>query len=285
MKRQKLFFITIGLVIGLSLQSQSTIPFGNNNKAGNSIEVNGIQLYYEAYGEGQPLVILHGNGGSSGSRANILPELIKNYRVITVDHRCHGKSGCSPELNYQLMANDINELLNHLKIDSAYIYGHSDGGIMGLIMAMEYPSKVRKLVVSGANITKDSTALEPFIVEMMKQYKAIPDPMMQKQIKLMAEYPNMSFNSLRKISAPTLVIAGDRDAVRLSHTIKIFEHITNSNLSIWPGSTHFIGEENPARLLQELTDFLQNPFKKPSTVDWAKQVAAQIMPSAKQKNE
>lgn len=256
-------------------------PYGQNKAIGQTAQVNGISLYYEIYGQGQPLLILHGNGGYSGSRANIMDDLISRYQVITVDHRCHGQSGCSDELNYQLMASDINELLNQLKIDSTYIYGHSDGGILGLIMGYKYPDKVKKLVVSGANIKHDSTALEPVIVRIMKKYTQIEDPTMRKHIELMVNHPDIEFESLQNLTAPTLIISGDRDAVRLSHTIRIFESIPNANLSIWPASTHFVGEEQPQLLVQTLLGFFEKPFRKPATTDWAKQVATQILPGVK----
>lgn len=271
--------LNIAILLLLTSPLMGQVDFGNNPEAGHAVKVNGIELYYEIYGKGQPLLLLHGNGGSSRSSASIMPQLIKKYKVIIVDHRCHGQSGCSDELNYQLMASDINALLNHLKIESTLIYGHSDGGIIGLILGFKYPDKVKKLVVSGANIKKDKTALEPFIVDMMQRYEEIEDPALQKQVKLMVEYPNMNFNALNSIRAPTLLISGDRDAVLLSHTVDIFRNIPNSNLSVWPGTTHFVKEENPSKLLQELNHFFESPFKKPSTVDWAKQAAKQILPS------
>lgn len=278
----KRYFTFCVFFMVLSFQLYAQTPFGQNPETGKKARVNGIDLYYEVYGQGEPLVILHGNGGFSGSRKNIMPELIKKYKVIAVDHRCHGQSGCSEELNYRLMASDINALLNHLKIDSAYVYGHSDGGILGLIMGFEYPDKVKKLVASGANARHDSTALQPYIVEMMKYYEEVPDPMMQKHFKLMVEHPDIAMSELGRISAPVLIISGDRDAVRLSHSVEIFKSIPNANLSIWPGSTHFVGEENPKKLLKMMTDFFDKSFKKPSTVDWAKGVAKQLMPNVKQ---
>lgn len=278
----KRYLTFCALFMALSFQLYTQTPFGQNPEAGKKARVNGIDLYYEMYGQGEPLVILHGNGGYSGSRKNIMPELIKKYKVIAVDHRCHGQSGCSEELNYRLMASDINALLTYLKIDSAYVYGHSDGGILGLILGFEYPDKVRKLVASGANVKRDTTALQPYIVEMMTHYKELQDPRMQKQIKLMSEYPNIAMQELKGIKAPTLIISGDRDAVRLTHSVDIFSHIPNANLSIWPGSTHFVGEENPEKLLKMMMDFFDKPFRKPSTVDWAKGVAKQLMPNVKQ---
>jgi len=277
--------VTIALTLLLLFSSLSSLaqqhPYGRNSDVGKKAKVNGIDLYYEVYGEGQPMLILHGNGGYSGARANIMDDLISRYKVIAVDHRCHGQSGCTDALNYKLMASDINSLLDQLKVDSALVYGHSDGGIIGLIMGFEYPAKVKKLVVSGANIQRDSTALEPLLVRVMQQYKTIQDQTMRKHIKLMVEHPDIDFTALGGITAPTLIISGDRDAVRLSHTLKIFESIPNANLSVVPATTHFIGSERPQLLVELMTTFFDKPFQKPSTIEWAKKVAEQIMPGVK----
>lgn len=276
---KRFILIIVGIVIaGLCISLAQSVPFGKKTQAAEFANVNGIQLHYEVYGVGNPLVLLHGNGGSIAGRANLIPELAKKYKVIAVDSRCHGKSGCSKELNYELMASDINLLLNHLKIDSAYIWGHSDGGIIGLIMGYKYPNKVKKLVASGANIQPDNTALEPFIVEMMKNYKAIPDTLMQKHIRLMVEHPNIDFSELGRIVAPVMIMTGDRDAVLLEHSVKIFKSIPNSNLCVLPATTHFIADEKPNLMLFWLKEFLDKPFSKPSTVDWAKQAAVKLIP-------
>ncbi|MEO8110028.1 MAG: alpha/beta hydrolase [Ginsengibacter sp.] len=151
------------VVIFFSLNAiAQTTPFGNNPAVSKYATVNGIQLYYEIYGEGQPLLLLHGNGGSIRSRATEIPVFAKKYKVITVDSRCHGKSGCNVvDLNYEMMAADINDLLDQLKIDSCLIWGQSDGGILGLIMAFQYPDKVKKLIATGVNIQADTNAIFP----------------------------------------------------------------------------------------------------------------------------
>lgn len=279
---KKLILIIIGIIIaGLCVSLAQGDSYGKNTQAGKFASVNGIKLYYEVYGSGKPLLLLHGNGGSIAGRSNLIPELAKKYKVIAVDSRCHGKSGCSKELNYELMASDMNLLLNQLKIDSVYIWGHSDGGIVGLIMGYTYPDKVKKLVASGANIQPDHSALEPFIVEMMKNYRAIPDTLMQKHIRLMVEHPNIDFSELSRILAPVMIMTGDRDAVLLEHAVKIFKSIPNSNLCVLPATTHFIADEKPNLMLYWLKEFLDKPFSKPSTVDWARQAAAQLMPQVK----
>jgi len=282
MKRLISWLVT-ALCIATSLSAQNTITYGNNATAGNYAPVNGIKLYYEIYGEGQPLLLLHGNGGSIGSRRNEIPFFAKKFKVIAVDSRCHGKSECKTgDLNYEMMAADVNELLNQLHIDSCYIWGHSDGGILGLIMAYTYPSKVKKLVTTGANVQPDSSALFPKLVTMSKMYPILPDTMMQKHIKLMVYHPNISFDKLNTIKAPVLVMSGDRDAVREEHTVKIFQSIPNSQLCILPGTTHFLADENPALFQMLVSKFFEQPFSKPSTVEIMEKYAAQMTGGQKQ---
>jgi pimeloyl-ACP methyl ester carboxylesterase len=252
------------------------IPYGKNSKAGEYERVNDIRVYYEVYGSGSPLVLLHGNGGSIAGHANIILQLSKKFKVIAIDSRCHGKSGCSDELTYEMMASDVNALLDKLAIDSAFVYGHSDGGIVGLILAYTYPAKVKRLVTSGANITPDTTALEPELVAMMKNYKRIPDNMMRKHVRLMVEHPNIDFAKLGMISAPVMIVSGDRDAVLLEHSIKIFKAIPNSNFCVLPATTHFVLSEKGTMMLALLKDFFTKKFTKPSTVDWAREATKQL---------
>jgi len=265
-------------VLVLNVLAQTNIPYGNNASAGNYVKVNGINLYYETYGEGQPMLFLHGNGGSIAGRAAMISQFSKKYKVIAVDSRCHGKSECmAGDLNYEMMAADIHELLNYLKIDSAMIWGHSDGAIIGLIMSYTYPSKVKKLLASGANLVPDKSALQPELVDMMGMYKVIPDTLMKKQMKLMVDNPHITTEQLKKIKAPVLVMAGDRDAIRNEHTLQIFSAISNSQLSILPGTTHFIAEEQFSLFLQIASTFFSKPFAMPSTVEIMKKVAQQMM--------
>lgn len=267
---------TLAAFLYAGIVAAQNVPYGNNPQAGTYEKVNGINLYYEVYGSGPPLVLLHGNGGSIAGRSNMLPKLAEKYKVIAIDSRCHGKSGCSKELTYEMMASDVNALLTTLKIDSAFIWGHSDGGIIGLIMGYSYPAKVKRLVASGANTLPDKTALEPVLVNLMKNYKAIPDTLTQKHLKLMVEQPHIAFEQLGKIKAPVMIVSGDRDAVLLEHSITIFRSIPNSNLCVLPASTHFVGDEKPSLMIYWLNEFFLKNFSKPSTVDWAMKAAQQM---------
>lgn len=272
----KAYLVACFILFIAHLAPGQQVPYGNNPQAGRYATVNGVTIYYEEYGSGPALVLLHGNGGSIGGRAAMIPRLSEKYHVIAVDSRCHGKSGCSRELNYELMASDVNALLDLLRVDSAFIYGHSDGGIIGLIMGFTYPTKVKRLVVTGANTVPDATALEPVLVDMMKRYDVLPDTLMRKHIKLMVEHPHITDEQLHQIKAPVMIVSGDRDAVRLEHSIRIFRAIPNANLCVLPASSHFVPDEKPNLLIYLLNEFFFKPFTKPSTVDWAIQTGKQL---------
>jgi len=274
----RLPFLFLLLLLFTRTALAQTVSYGNNPSAGAYLDVNGIRLYYETYGSGQPLLLLHGNGGSIGGRADIIPRLAEKYRVIAVDSRCHGRSGCmTGDLNYELMASDIEGLLRHLKVDSALVWGHSDGGILALILGYTYPKGVRKLLVTGANVLPDTTALYPEIVAMMRMYPRLPDTLMRKHIKLMVHHPNIPWGRLSSIQAPVLVMAGDRDAIRNEHTVRIFQAIPRAQLCILPGTTHFIANERPALFRTLLFEFFDRPFAMPSTVEVMRHMAQQMM--------
>lgn len=245
------------------------INYGNNDKAGKFATVNGIKLYYEIYGEGKPLLLLHGNGGSIVGHSVRIADFKHKYKVIAADSRAQGKSGDNgQELTYDLMADDINKLLEQLHIDSAYIWGQSDGGIIGLILSMKYPHKVKKLAVWGANIQADTNALFPKIYEGVVEASKNSKNKKDKQLSmLMAKYPNIPFTALNSINAPVLVMSGDRDAIQLEHTIKIFQNIPNSQLFIMPGTTHYGAYEKSSLFNLILSEFFDKPFKKPSTAN------------------
>ena len=110
-------------------------------------------MYYEIYGKGEPLLLIHGNGASMNAFKYQIDFFAKKYKVIGVDSRAQGKTvDTSSVLNYEMMADDLNAFLDSLKIDSANVIGWSDGGINGLLLAIRHPKKVKKLVATGANL-------------------------------------------------------------------------------------------------------------------------------------
>lgn len=244
--------------------------FGVNDKEGKYAAVNGIKLYYEVYGEGHPLIVLHGNGGSISSSTLLYPEWIKKYKVIAVDSRAQGKStDTDEEITYELMASDINELMNQLDIDSAYLWGHSDGAIIGLVMAMNYPDRFSKILAFAPNIVADTTGIEAPIYRWIEETaQNTEDSTERKLTYMMWKHPNISFTELEKIDAAVLLMSGDRDFVPLAHTLEIFKHIPNSQLCIIPGSTHVAYMFKKDLVMDIVIEFFDKPFKMPDTRDW-----------------
>lgn len=255
----------------LKISGKNIPNYGQNKDVGKFAEVNGVKLYYEIYGEGQPLLVLHGNGGSISSAANFYPELTKKYKVIAVDSRSQGKSTDTDQhLTYDQMASDINELLNILKIDSVNVWGQSDGGILSLLLAKDYPKKVRRALAFGANIQPDKSAIHQWSID--ADAKKINNPKTsekeRKLLVLMRDYPNFDFKELNKIKAPVLIMSGDRDYITLEHSIKMFQNIPNSHLCVLPGTTHGASWEKQEMFLTLLYDFFDKPFEMPDTKSW-----------------
>ncbi len=273
MSRNYLMTLLLSSLICLAglAQQPPAINYGNNPQAGSYYDNKGSKVYYEVYGEGKPVVLLHGNGGSIRGRAAFIAELSKKYKVIAFDNRCHGKSDCpTGQLTYEQMADDVDKVLQHLGIDSANIWGHSDGGIIGLLVAIHYPGKVKKLLASGANLRPDSTAVEPSLfplLEVMEKQVKNADSAHYKQFLLLVEQPHIPVSDLWKIKSDVLIMAGDRDAIRIEHTMEIFKNIPGALLSILPGTTHFVYSERPEWFKQMLYDFFDNPPRRTTTAE------------------
>jgi pimeloyl-ACP methyl ester carboxylesterase len=252
-----------------TLHAQTTSPkYGDNPSAGGFYNHDGVKIYYEIYGQGKPMVILHGNGGSIKARANLIPDFASHYKVIALDSRCHGKSDCPKGyLTYEQMASDVNGLLNHLKTDSAYIWGHSDGGIVGLLVAIHYPKKVKKLLASGPNLRPDSTAVDPAIFPLLdKMWPMVKnDSIKSKQFRLLVDQPHIKISDLKKIKADVMIMGGDRDVIRNEHLLEMHKNILGSLLCILPGTTHFVSSDRTKWFMEILYDFFDNPPRRTTT--------------------
>lgn len=170
------------------------------------------------------------------------------------------------------MAADVNALLDQLHIDSTFIWGQSDGAILCLLMAMDYPKKVKRVVAYAPNIQPDSSAIFGWAVTAVNRVIATSkDPREVKLYTMMRNYPNIPFDKLRTISAACLIMGGDRDVIRPEHLVKMFQHIPNSQLCILPGATHSGALEKKEMFLQIMNDFFLQPFKMPDTADWFKE--------------
>jgi pimeloyl-ACP methyl ester carboxylesterase len=259
------------LFLSNSLHAQEN-QYGSNSNAGKYYFIRGIKLYAEEYGEGKPLLLLHGNGGSISSMSSIIPYFSKKYRTIVLDSRAHGNSVDSGDsLSFEMMADDVAYLLDQMKIDSTYIIGWSDGGIIALEIALRHPEKVRKLASTGANLWPDSTAIIPGLWKDEKKYydsqihlpkKTNAEKNSWKVFMLDWEQPNISLASIRKIQSSSLIICGDHDIIRIEHTVQIFQNIPKAELWILPDSGHGTFFEHPVEFCETVDQFFSSPFLK-----------------------
>lgn len=273
-----LFLLLIAIKIALvsSAQAAAVSPFdttryGKNEKVGKYVKTRGFRMYYETYGKGAPLLIIHGNGGSINNFLYQIPYFSKSYKVILADSRAQGKSvDTGDSLTYEMMADDLNALLDTLKVDSCYVIGWSDGGINGLLLAMRHPDKVKKLAVTGANLWPDTTAVDPFVYNWAMKYNDTLQHMQQtpkvkndrKLAHLLTYEPHITTEQLQKIKCPTLVIGGDHDVLLPRHTLLIAESIPNSYLWILPNSGHSTPIFYKDQFNEVVNEFFKKPYRK-----------------------
>lgn len=279
-----LFFLLIqcGYVTGqVHMNTTFSTPYGDNGDVGKYILLNGAKIYYEEYGEGEPLLLIHGNGGSIKSMGNQIDFFKSKYRVIVADSRGQGKSELKTDsLTYLQIADDWEELVNYLALDSINIFGWSDGGIISLIMGINGKSKIKKMAAMGANLCPDSTAVYSWAVKnVIRERKIVESKLKEKDttrnwfvqkqlLALLGDQPNIKVSNLSKIKAKVLIIAGDQDIIRGEHSLKIYENIPSAQLCIIPGETHYAPASNPVVFNAIINRFFTEPFKRPNS-DWS----------------
>lgn len=271
-----LLLIAAEFVFSASAQTSNVSPFdttiyGRNEKVGRYVKTRGFNMYYETYGNGEPLLMIHGNSGSIGDFLYQIPYFSKSYKVIVADSRAQGKSiDLSDSISYEMMADDLNALLDTLHTDSCYVIGWSDGGINGLLLAMRHPAKVKKLAVTGANLWPDTTAVDPFVYnwamkynDTLKKMQQIPEVKNELKLAHLLSYePHITTEQLKKIQCPALVIGGDHDILLPKHTLLIAESIPKSYLWILPNSGHSTPVVYKDQFNEVVNNFFRNPYRK-----------------------
>ena len=218
--------------------------------------VNGLDMYYEIHGDedGSPLLLLH--GGMASTPETWIPFFASFFRVIAPEQMGQGRTAdlVDRPFHYHGMAEDTVELMRQLGIESASVIGYSDGGIVGLDMAIHHPKRVTKLVVTGAMARFDGNTKETqeFLLEFDPESEPVwddyaqrsPDgaehwPAVLRRLKLMwCVEPSFTSEELRSIQAPTLVIIGDRDIVTPEHSVEMFRVIPQAQLCVVPNAEH-----------------------------------------------
>jgi len=271
----KFVLLALGSTLIAGAQAVATtlawVPeYGANPAAGHTFVHDGVELYYEVYGSGEPLLLVHGNGGSIGSLAAQIEYFRDRYEVIAMDSRDHGRSSDSADtLTYEKMADDLAALLDELEVGPVDVLGWSDGGIEALLLGMHYPDKVKRLAAMAPNLNPSEDAFYPETIELIKE--ALDDmpaterdtPEGRRELKvtqmLLAE-PNIDASALEAIDAPTLIIVGDHDVVRREHAVEIYEHLPNGALKILRNATHMAPQDQPVRFNRAVERFFQRPF-------------------------
>lgn len=240
--------------------------YGNNLKAGHFAKINKGKLYYEIYGEGEPLLILHGNNEGIGSFTEQIGPLSKRFQVIAVDTRGHGNSTSNFEddYSYDLFADDMIQLMDTLGLKKVHVLGWSDGGNTGLLMAIHYPERIKSLMTMGANVFPGEKAIDPSVIKIFQkrkeQYLSKTDSVSVNQLKitnLVLQEPHITKQQLLTIKLPVLIIAGENDVIREEHTRYIHAHIADSKMIIIKNADHYAPINTPKVFNEIVMDFLK----------------------------
>jgi pimeloyl-ACP methyl ester carboxylesterase len=251
-------------------------------------EVNGLKMYYEVYGQGKPIVLVHGSFMTIPLNwSQIIPLLAKDRKVIVAEMQGHGRTRDIPrELSYEGMADDVSGLLKHLKTDSADVLGYSMGGGVAFQMAVRHPEQVRRLVVLSGTYKHDGwwpdveASFATITADMFKgspiqtQYDSLGnDPAhfadFVKKVMSIDLKPYDWSRDVKNIQAPMFMAIGDADGVRYEHALELFKAkgggkmgdihgLPKSRLAIMPGTTHIGMMLRTDWLIPMVTDFLDS---------------------------
>ena len=278
MKHSSYLLIVIVVLLSCSgpVKENNTIIYGSND--GKYISIHNKKIYYEEYGKGVPLLLLHPGLGSIENFKDLIPKLADSFRLIIPDAPGHGRSEHPDSMSRQLLADFSSELIDHLKLDSVYVLGWSTGGITSLILASNRPDKVKKVISGGSNTTLDGITPEGIELmhaytveaieedkEWLKNYQTLnPEPskwkkFVENNIKMWFEDTAVTTQQLKSINIPVLIIRGDRDLIKLEHSIQLYQALKKGELCIYPNVGHNIPSQHPEILAKIAIEFFNHP--------------------------
>ena len=223
-----------------------------------------IQLHFIEQGQGQPLILLHGNGESCDYFEHQIPYFSKDYRVIAIDTRGHGQSprGEKPFTIAQF-AEDLHDFMDESDIEKAVLLGFSDGGNIALTFALKYPERVDKMILDGANLfPRGVKPLYQWPIEFGYRIAKLFSKKSEKakqnaeMLGLMVNEPNIDPAELSRLIMPVLVVAGNNDMIKDAHTRLIHNNLPNAQLSILKGD-HFVANKHPEAFNKVVVEFLR----------------------------
>jgi pimeloyl-ACP methyl ester carboxylesterase len=256
------------------------------------VSVNGLEMYYEIHGTGQPLVLLHGAFSAIGtSFGNLLPELSRTRQVIGFELQAHGRTAdIDRPLSSEGMADDVAAAIKQLGIEQADVFGYSMGAFVALHLIIRHPEVVRKQVL--ASISYALSGVHPGLMEGLGEMtpdmmygspwhdeylKIAPHPehfakFFAKKTEMDRQTRDLSPEDIRGIKSPTLIIIGDSDLIRPEHAVEMFRllgggifgdtpaGLPNSQLAILPGTSHVSIVNRAELLIPMITSFLDAPM-------------------------
>ncbi len=195
--------------------------------------INNQKIYYEKHGNGTPLIMIHGNGEDHTIFQKAVEKLKNHFTVFVMDSRGHGQSSKANSFHYSDMAEDVYCFIKEIIKEKPIYYGFSDGGIIGLLLEINHPNSVQRLIISGANT--NPKGLKPIFLFGMKSNYFFSH---SKLTKMMIKEPNITKIMLSKISVPTNITCGEHDMIKLADTKMIHENIKDSTLKIFKNELH-----------------------------------------------
>jgi pimeloyl-ACP methyl ester carboxylesterase len=235
--------------------------------------VNRIKIWYATFGHGAPVILLHGGLANSNYWGLLVRALAPRYRVIVMDSRGHGRSSRDARpYGYDLMASDVLALMDYLKIDKAALVGWSDGGIIGLDIALHHPERLTKLFAFAANSdpsgVKDvskSPVFNAFIARAKGEYEKLSptpkeyDSFLTQITEMWDTQPHWTAHDLHTIKVPTWIVDADHDeAIKRENTLFMADNIPGSGLLIQPQVSHFSFLQDPAQFNGDVRHFLEH---------------------------
>ncbi|MEZ4867859.1 MAG: alpha/beta hydrolase [Caldilineaceae bacterium] len=235
-------------------------------------QINGIDLYYRTLGTGLPLLLLHGGLGNADYWDNQLLVFAERYKVIAIDSRGHGRSTFTEEpISYALMATDVIALLDKLGIERVAVVGWSDGGMIGLELALHHPERLHKLIACGANYNpsglradvNENEKFNRYIAQAAADYQQVAaDPLrwnafLENIGQMWATAPDYTPAQLATIATPTLILDGEEEElIEINHVKEMAGLIPTAKLLLMAGVGHFAPWEQPQAFNQIVLDFL-----------------------------
>lgn len=215
-----------------------------------NIQTNGISLFYQVSGSGEPMLLLHGNGEDHQIFTELAAKLAEHYTIYAIDSRNHGQSQKTEDYAYETMAEDVYSFINELNLGAVNLVGFSDGAIIGLMLAMKEPAMIKKMALLGVNLKPEDFTEESY--QFVKEtYEETKDPL----FKLMLEQPNIELEEVRKVYIPTLLVHADDDIFKPETYINLLAALPNATLKIMNGHDHASYIINQDLLYPHLMDF------------------------------